>query len=107
MTQTGIIQIDTNGAKYETEFTDNYLENIKYKLPEQGQLKAVIPGLITDIKVSSGSKLKKGKTILVLEAMKMLNDIFIDFDIIVKDISVSVGDIVVKNQLLITYERAE
>jgi len=42
----------------------------------QGEaVKAPMPGTILDIKVSAGSKVKKGSVLLILEAMKMENEI--------------------------------
>lgn len=38
-------------------------------------VKAPMPGTILDIKVSAGSKVKKGSVLLILEAMKMENEI--------------------------------
>lgn len=38
-------------------------------------LKSPMPGVVLNIKVANGAKVKKGDVILVLEAMKMENDI--------------------------------
>lgn len=39
------------------------------------ELKSPMPGLILDFKVPEGAEVKKGQVILVLEAMKLENDI--------------------------------
>ncbi|MBQ8137116.1 MAG: biotin/lipoyl-binding protein [Clostridia bacterium] len=39
------------------------------------QVKAPMPGTVLDIKVQPGAKVKKGDCLMVLEAMKMENDI--------------------------------
>lgn len=62
------------------------------------QLKSPMPGTILSLKVSDGTTVKKGQTILVLEAMKMENDIAANADGIVtfnvaKGASVSTGDL--------------
>lgn len=45
-------------------------------VPEGGvQIVAPMPGTVLDIKVANGTAVKKGQAILVLEAMKMENDI--------------------------------
>ena len=60
---------------------------------------APMPGTITGIKVNPGEKVKKGDIILVLEAMKMENEIAAPFDGVViqisaaKGSSVSTGDV--------------
>lgn len=48
----------------------------KAAAPANGtKLTAPMPGLIVGIKVEDGATVKKGQTVLVLEAMKMENDI--------------------------------
>ena len=39
------------------------------------QLKAPIPGTVIDFKATNGAAVKKGQTVLILEAMKMENEI--------------------------------
>ncbi len=48
-------------------------------------------GLIVDILVSAGTQVKRGDTLLILEAMKMENNILATKDGIVKSINVSKG----------------
>jgi len=43
-------------------------------------IKAPMPGMIKDLKVAEGATVKKGDVILVLEAMKMDNDITAEAD---------------------------
>jgi len=58
-----------------------------------------MPGTIVDIKVNIGEKVKKGNVILIMEAMKMENEIVSSIDgvvvqiIAVKGSSVSTGDV--------------
>ena len=67
-------------------------------------LKAPMPGLVLDIRVKVGEKVKKGHNLLVLEAMKMENIIKAADDVIIKSIEVDKGSIVEKNQILLTFE---
>ena len=39
------------------------------------QLKAPMPGMVIDFKATNGAAVKKGQTVLILEAMKMENEI--------------------------------
>ena len=55
-------------------------------------VKAPLPGVVTKILVSEGQAVKKGETVLVLEAMKMENNITAEADGTVSGICVSAGD---------------
>jgi biotin carboxyl carrier protein len=67
-------------------------------------LKAPMPGLIVEIKVQVGDSIKKGDTLLILEAMKMENVLKSVGDGKVKTIKVSPKQNVEKNQILIEFE---
>jgi biotin carboxyl carrier protein len=67
-------------------------------------LRAPMPGLIVDIKVQVGDTVKKGDTILILEAMKMENVLKSVGDGIVKNIKIIPKQNVEKNQVLIEFE---
>lgn len=60
-----------------------------------------MPGKILDIKVSEGQSVKSGQTLLILEAMKMENEIVSPVDAVVKKVSVQKGDMVESNDPLI------
>ncbi len=65
-------------------------------------VKAPLPGVVTKILVKEGQGVKKGKTVLVLEAMKMENNITAEADGTVTGICVSAGDSVMEGTTLIT-----
>jgi pyruvate carboxylase subunit B len=67
-------------------------------------LTAPIPGMINELKVKVGDTVKKGDTVLVLEAMKMFNNLEGKFAGTVKEIKVDVGDSVGKGDVLISFE---
>ena len=64
-------------------------------------ISAPMPGTILSILVKQGEAVKKGQTLLLLEAMKMENKIKSGFDGIVTSISVKEGDTVNTGQVLI------
>ena len=66
--------------------------------------KAPMPGLILDVQVKEGDEVKEGDYLLVLEAMKMENTLTAPRDGVVKSITVSKGQTVDKNRLLIEME---
>lgn len=71
--------------------------------PRIDQLRAPMPGLILEILVARGDNVKKGDSLLILEAMKMENVIKAPGAGIIKEIKVSLGEGVEKNQVLIQF----
>lgn len=63
---------------------------------------APMPGNILDVKVSNGAAVKSGDVLIVLEAMKMENEIVAPADGTVASINVGKGDTVEAGQTLIT-----
>ena len=68
-------------------------------------VRAPIPGVISAIKVSSGTQVKKGQVLLILEAMKMQNEILAPFDATVTGVLVSQGASVQTGDVLVTLAR--
>ena len=66
-----------------------------------GDIKSPMPGLVLHIDVDENQEVKKGDTLLVLEAMKMENLIKAAFDGTVQKINVEQGEAVSKNQVLL------
>ena len=64
-------------------------------------IKAPLPGVILDIKVNAGASVKKGNVILILEAMKMENEIVAPRDGVVTQIVASKGSTVNTGDLLV------
>ena len=70
---------------------------------EGKSVKAPIPGVIIEIKVSTGDLVEYGQELCVLEAMKMKNSIRSGKAGVISNILVSVGDQVSQNQTLMEY----
>jgi len=66
-------------------------------------LKAPMPGLVREIKVSVGQAVEKGDALIVLEAMKMENVLNAPNKATVKSVEVSPGSAVEKNQILLKF----
>jgi len=65
-------------------------------------LKAPMPGLIVTIPISEGQAVKKGDLLIILESMKMQNELKSPRDGTIKRVKVKAGDSVEQNQSLIT-----
>ena len=65
-------------------------------------VKAPLPGVVTAIPVKVGQAVKKGDTVLVLEAMKMENNITAEADGTVTGVCVAPGDSVMEGTVLLT-----
>ena len=65
---------------------------------------APMPGNIVDVKVQVGASVKKGDVLVVLEAMKMENNIDADRGGVVKQVLVQQGATVMEGDVLIVIE---
>ena len=70
----------------------------------QGGINSPLPCVILDIKVNKGDTVKRGQTLMILEAMKMENDIKSDRDGTVTAINVSKGESILEGTDLIIIE---
>lgn len=66
------------------------------------KVESPMPGTIMDVKVAVGDTVKDGQVLVILEAMKMENDIVSPGDGVVASINVKQGDSVSANDLLIS-----
>ena len=89
-----------NGV-YETRLTAKYAARKPYEMKDPRMVKAAIPGVVAEICSAAGKRVKQGDTLLVLEAMKMLNRIPSPLDGKIKAVYVTAGDKVMKGQALI------
>jgi len=64
-------------------------------------IEAPMPGKIVDIMVEEGGEVKEGEPIIILEAMKMQNEITSHITGVVQTISVKKGESVMKDDVLI------
>ena len=65
-------------------------------------VKSPLPGVILDIRIKEGDTVSVGQTLMVLEAMKMENNIDSDRAGVVKSVKVNRGDSVLEGDVLIT-----
>ena len=118
-----IAEIEVNGSKYEVEINKEIKTPKTPKLVRQrviptgdsdraktskpterkgvGGIKAPLPGIILEIKVKVGDTVKIGDTLLIMEAMKMENNIKADKEGKISEIKVNTGDSVLEGDLLV------
>lgn len=86
---------------------DHMISSMGYELSSESaanDVKAPMPGIILEMKAQPGDMVKKGDTLLILEAMKMENAILSPKDGLIKSVLSKTGDTVDKNKLLIELE---
>jgi len=70
----------------------------------KNKINAPMPGTILSIKKKVGDKIQKGDVVMILEAMKMENEIIAHGDGVVTSIDISEGASVNTGDILLTYE---
>jgi len=73
----------------------------------EGSLFAPMPGKVIKINVAKGDKVTRGTVLLIVEAMKMENNIVAAHDAIVEKVAVSEGDMVDTDVQLVILEDIE
>jgi pyruvate carboxylase subunit B len=68
------------------------------------QLKAPMPGLVVAVQVETGQEVKRGDGLVIVEAMKMENELKATGAGKVKEIKVKQGQAVEKNEVLVVFE---
>lgn len=106
------LDIILNGFNYSIEIKDSTYQllqkflsnNTKNKSSGAGIVKAPMPGLIVKVFVQPGMNVIEGDKLLIMEAMKMENILKSTISGIVKEVRVSEGYTVEKDNILIVIE---
>lgn len=102
--------IEVNGTEYEISIKNKYdllLQQMGISGTSSAKInlfKAPMPGLIKEIVVTEGAEVKKGDTLIILEAMKMENALKSPHDGKIKAIKAIKGSAVEKAQVLLEFE---
>lgn len=117
-----VVKVEVNGTEYDVEIehakqvqkTPKLVRKavvnkpgegaIKQKLSKGVQVKSPLPGTIVSVAVSVGDEVKKGDTLLVMEAMKMENNVLAEKDGKVSKVNVSAAQAVLQGDVLIEIE---
>ncbi len=94
-------------GQYETRLSTKYEHKAPYRHVSPYNMEAFMPGTIRQICVKVGDSVKKGDKVLILDAMKMDNELLSPVDGTVKSICVEEGQSIPKHALLIEFAPAE
>ena len=106
----GQMKVTVNGQTYQVEIPQTKAQGPRVAMapaaPEAqtGGTKNVnseLPGTVTKINVANGQHVKRGEVLLVIEAMKMANDIVSEVDGTVQRVAVTQGQSVNQGDLLV------
>ncbi len=114
------IDLEVNGTRYKVELEKSFEtkktpklirsavpppktreKKIPKKLSSKISVKAPLAGNIVKVLVKEGDTVKEGQTLLIMEAMKMENNIQTEKAGIVKSVKVREGDSVLQDEVLI------
>jgi pyruvate carboxylase len=102
--QEELSKIALESGVFETRVTKKFLRRKPYEKQDPRIIKALIPGVVAAVETAVGKAVKQGDTLLILEAMKMLNRIKAPVNGTVKALRVAAGEKVVKGRVLIEIE---
>ena len=89
------------GAVYKTNYTWKFENRVNWEAPNPNLIYSFIPGTIIDIFVKPKEKVKEGETLLLLEAMKMQNQVRMPFDGQIVKIHVKKDQVIPRKYLMI------
>ena len=101
--------VQVNGNSYHLDYKDHndlLLEKLgltSTEVQKEIELKAPMPGLIVEVKVSQGQLIKKGEPLAVLKAMKMENVLVAAHDCKIERILVEENQKVEKDEVIIQF----
>ncbi|MEC9457634.1 MAG: biotin/lipoyl-containing protein [Candidatus Thermoplasmatota archaeon] len=110
----GVWEVTLEGRKFSVE-TDEEKQHIRRarekvsgsKLGASGTISSAIPGKIVSILVSVGDAVSAGDVVIVLEAMKMQNEIKASVDGVISEIKCNAGERVEANVPLLEISPTE
>lgn len=102
--QSDFDQFTMDDFSYNTYLTDKYKNRKPYEPIDPKKVIAFIPGKIKKVHVKKKSKVKEGEILLILEAMKMNNNLFSPIKGVVKEVYVTQGMSVAKGTLLLEFK---
>jgi biotin carboxyl carrier protein len=102
--------ITRHGERYDVEVVDERTQHIRSlagtsdRARGPAALKAPMPGLVVRVQVEPGQAVAAGAGIVVLEAMKMENELRASAPAVIKSVHARLGEAVEKGQVLVEFE---
>jgi biotin carboxyl carrier protein len=96
--------LNINTSLYKTRLSQKFLNRKQYSIPDTRLVLSFIPGTVLKIYVKVGQVVQIGDDLLILEAMKMKNQLKCSTDGKIKRILTKEGDKVSKGTLLLEIE---
>lgn len=96
--------LNFEGTKYRTNLSKKFLARVPWEAVNPNEVRTPIPGTVLKILVREGQKVTEGKTLYILESMKMKNRFNAEKSGIVKKIHAQEGEIIPKLFLLMELE---
>jgi biotin carboxyl carrier protein len=100
-------ELEIGSAVYLTRLTSKFVHRPRWRRPDQRKIHAVIPGTVQKLLVGEGDQVEAGAPLLILEAMKMRNEIRAPEGGIIKKIHVREGEQVPKAHLLLEFSEPQ
>jgi biotin carboxyl carrier protein len=100
---TDLKSINVDGTLYKTKLTPAFLRRKPYVPYNPNRLFSFIPGTIQKVYVEEGQKVTAGMKVMILEAMKMRNEIRSPINGVVKTLNVRTGELVSNKYFLIEF----
>ncbi len=120
--ESNIVHVEVNGTEFDVEIenakqvikTPKLVRKTVVNKPGEGaikkedsktqKVKSPLPGTIVKVNVNVGDEIKKGDSLLVMEAMKMENNVLAEKDGVVSKVNVSAGQAVLQSEVLVEIE---
>jgi len=108
----GRYTVSLTGRRYELEVVDERFvtarqENEAALEDRPVVVRSPMPGLVIEVRVKPGDRVQAGSALVVMEAMKMRNELLCDVDGIVKAVNVRPNDAVESQAVLVEIGRPE
>ena len=108
----GLFYANVGGRRYEVEVLDERLVATRQASRTSAStgpyvILSPMPGLIVDVRVGVGERIEPGTAVVIMEAMKMQNELITEVGGVVRAVNVKLRDTVDSQVPLVEIERAE